>query len=83
MSIITIFSSGFCNEATIIEQIVARTGYQEITDDTPMGNVSSDVPMPVIGCFSTKRYLRIQVTASDYVGNDAWFGVVAIAASEF
>jgi CheY-like chemotaxis protein len=33
MSIITIFSSGFCNEAPIIDQIVARTGYREISDD--------------------------------------------------
>jgi CheY-like chemotaxis protein len=33
MSIITIFSSGFCNEPSIIDQIVARTGYRKINDD--------------------------------------------------
>lgn len=33
MSIITIFSGGFCNETPVIDQIVARTGYRGIGDD--------------------------------------------------
>jgi CheY-like chemotaxis protein len=40
MSIITIFSSGFCNEAPIIDQIVARTGYREISDDLIVAEAS-------------------------------------------
>lgn len=46
MSIITIFSSGFCNEAPIIDQIVARTGYREITDDLIVAEASRRCGIP-------------------------------------
>lgn len=32
MSIITLFSGGFCNESPVIEEIISRTEYQLITD---------------------------------------------------
>jgi CheY-like chemotaxis protein len=46
MSIITIFSSGFCDEASIIDQIVGRTGYREINDDRIVAKASrrSNIP---------------------------------------
>jgi CheY-like chemotaxis protein len=46
MSIITIFSSGFCNEAPIIDQIVARTGYREISDDLIVAEASRRSGIP-------------------------------------
>ncbi len=33
MPIITIFSAGFCQEGPVIEEVVARTGFRQITDD--------------------------------------------------
>lgn len=46
MPIITIFSGGFCNEAPIIDQIVARTGYREIGDALIVAEASSRCGIP-------------------------------------
>jgi CheY-like chemotaxis protein/cytidylate kinase len=40
MSIITIFSGGFCNESPIIEEVIARTGYKLITDNDVIAEAS-------------------------------------------
>jgi CheY-like chemotaxis protein len=40
MSIITIFSGGFCNENPIIEEVIARTGYKLITDNDVVAEAS-------------------------------------------
>ena len=40
MSIITIFSGGFCNENPIIEEVIARTGYKLITDNDVIAEAS-------------------------------------------
>ncbi len=46
MPIITIFSGGFCNEAPVIDQIVARTGYREIGDDLIVAEASRRCGIP-------------------------------------
>ena len=33
MPIITIFSGGFCQESPVVQEVTARTGYRQITDD--------------------------------------------------
>ena len=40
MSIITIFSGGFCNENPIIEEVISRTGYKLITDNDVVAEAS-------------------------------------------
>ena len=40
MPIISIFSGGFCQEDTVIEEVVARTGYGQITDDEIVAEAS-------------------------------------------
>jgi two-component system response regulator CpxR len=33
MPIITIFSGGFCQEGSVVQEVISRTGYRQITDD--------------------------------------------------
>ena len=40
MPITTIFSGGFCQENPVIEEVVARTGYRQITDDQIVADAS-------------------------------------------
>jgi len=40
MPIISIFSGGFCQENPIIQEIIARTGYRQITDDDIVAEAS-------------------------------------------
>ena len=40
MPIITVFSGGFCQEDPVIEAVVARTGYRQITDDEIVAEAS-------------------------------------------
>jgi CheY-like chemotaxis protein/cytidylate kinase len=40
MPIITIFSGGFCQETSIIEEVMARTGYRRIDDDDIIAQAS-------------------------------------------
>lgn len=46
MPVITIFSSGFCNEASVIEQIIARTDYRQITDEQIVAEASRRYGIP-------------------------------------
>ena len=40
MPIISIFSGGFCQESPVIEEVIARTGYRQITDDQIVAEAS-------------------------------------------
>jgi CheY-like chemotaxis protein len=40
MSIITIFSGGFCNEEPVIQSVIASTGYRHVTDDEIVAEAS-------------------------------------------
>jgi len=40
MPIITLFSGGFCQEEPVIEEVVTRTGYRQITDDEIVAEAS-------------------------------------------
>jgi CheY-like chemotaxis protein/cytidylate kinase len=57
MSIITIFSGGFCQEGPVIEEVAARTGYRHITDDEIAAEASRRSAMTqskIKRAFSTK-----------------------------
>jgi CheY-like chemotaxis protein/cytidylate kinase len=45
MPIITIFSGGFCQETSIIEEVMARTGYRRIDDDDIIAQASRRATM--------------------------------------
>jgi CheY-like chemotaxis protein len=40
MPIITIFSGGFCQEAPVVQEVIARTGYRQIRDDDIVAEAS-------------------------------------------
>jgi CheY-like chemotaxis protein/cytidylate kinase len=40
MPIITIFSGGFCQEAPIIQEVIGRTGYKQVSDDDIVAEAS-------------------------------------------
>jgi len=40
MPIISIFSGGFCQEGIVIEEVIARTGYRQISDDEIVAEAS-------------------------------------------
>jgi len=46
MPIITIFSGGFCQENPVVQEVTARTGYRQITDDEIVGAASRNATMP-------------------------------------
>jgi CheY-like chemotaxis protein/cytidylate kinase len=57
MPIITIFSGGFCQENPIIEEVIARTGYRQITDDEIVAQASrrsTMAPKKLRRAFSSK-----------------------------
>ena len=47
MPIITIFSGGFCQENPVVQDVTARTGYRQITDDEIVDEASRSAAMPV------------------------------------
>ena len=57
MPIISIFSGGFCQENPIIQEIIARTGYRQITDDDIVAEASrrsTMEPSKIMRAFSSK-----------------------------
>jgi len=46
MPIITIFSGGFCQENPVVQEVIARTGYRQITDDDIVAEASRRSAMP-------------------------------------
>ena len=57
MPIITIFSSGFFQEGPVIGEVVARTGYRQITDDEIVAEASRRSAMAaskIMRAFSSK-----------------------------
>ena len=57
MPIITIFSGGFCQENPVVREVIARTGYRQITDDEIVAEASRQSAMPeskIIRTFSAK-----------------------------
>jgi len=45
MPIITIFSGGFCQENPVVQEVTARTGYRQITDDEIVAAASRNAAM--------------------------------------
>ena len=45
MPIITIFSGGFCQEHPVVQEVTARTGYRQITDDEIVAAASRNAAM--------------------------------------
>jgi CheY-like chemotaxis protein/cytidylate kinase len=57
MPIITIFSGGFCRENPVVREVIACTGYRQITDDEIVAEASRQSAMPeskIIRTFSAK-----------------------------
>ena len=57
MPIITIFSSGFCQEGPVIDEVVARTEYRQISDDEIVAEASRRSAMAeskIMRAFSSK-----------------------------
>jgi len=57
MPIITIFSGGFCQESPVIDEVVARTDYRQITDDEIVAEASRRSAMAeskIMRAFSSK-----------------------------
>ena len=40
MPIITIFSGAFCHEEPVVREVIARTGYRQISDDEIVAEAS-------------------------------------------
>jgi CheY-like chemotaxis protein len=45
MPIITIFSGGFCQESPVVQEVTARSGYRQITDDEIVAEASRKAAM--------------------------------------
>ncbi len=57
MPIITIFSGGFCQEAPIIQEVIGRTGYRQVSDDDIVAEASrrsTMEPSKIKRAFSSK-----------------------------
>ena len=46
MPIITIFSGGFCHENPVVQEVTARNGYRQISDDEIVAAASQNAAMP-------------------------------------
>ena len=55
MSIITLFSGGFCDESPVIDEVISRTGYRLVTDDQVVaeaGRLSEMAESKIMRAFS-------------------------------
>jgi CheY-like chemotaxis protein/cytidylate kinase len=55
MSIITLFSGGFCDESPVIDEVISRTGYRLVTDDEVVaeaGRLSDMAESKIMRAFS-------------------------------